>query len=254
MKLAGKVALITGGNSGLGRSTAILFGKEGAKVAIVARNAQTGNEVVDIIKKNGGEAIFIQADVAKAADCQNAVETTIKTWGKIDVLFNNAGVELVKCLHETTEEEWDMVMNTNLKSIFFTCKYTIPYMLANGGGSIINTGSQLSLVAAPNFAAYTASKGAILNLGRAMALDYAKKNIRVNTFCPGAFATPLLLRQFEEKSGPQGSLEQLAALHPMGRIGNPDEAAPAVLFLACQEDSSFVTGSALVVDGGYTAW
>lgn len=254
MKLKGKVAIITGGNSGLGRSTAILFAKEGAKVVIAARNKQTGEEVVETIKNNGGEALFVQTDVSKSADCLSVVQKTIDTYGKIDVLFNNAGVELVKPLHETTEEEYDFVMNTNLKSIFFMCKYTIPHMLKNGGGSIINTGSQLSLVAAPNFAIYTATKGAILNLGRAMALDYAKLGIRVNTFCPGAFATPLLLRQFEEESGPQGTLEQLAAMHPMGRIGNPDEAAPAVLFLACEESSSFVTGSALVVDGGYTAW
>jgi NAD(P)-dependent dehydrogenase (short-subunit alcohol dehydrogenase family) len=253
MRLAGKVALITGGNSGIGRASAILFAQEGAKVVIAARDTVSGEETASAITKGGGTAVFVRTDVSQRDDCKQAVDLTITRFGRIDVLFNNAGMALVKTLHETTEEEWDRILGTNLKSIFLMCKFAIPHMIAGGGGSIINTGSQLSMVAAPSFAAYCATKGAILNLSRAMALDYAKHNIRVNTLCPGAVATPLLLRQFEGKEGPQGTLDHLASLHPMGRIGQPEELAPAALFLACG-DASFVTGTALVVDGGYIAW
>jgi NAD(P)-dependent dehydrogenase (short-subunit alcohol dehydrogenase family) len=253
MRLAGKVALITGGNSGIGRASAILFAQEGAKVVIAARDTASGEETASVIKKGGGTAVFVRTDVSQRDDCKQAVDLAITRFGRLDVLFNNAGMALVKTLHETTEEEWDRILDTNLKSIFLMCKFAIPHMIAGGGGSIINTGSQLSMVAAPSFAAYCATKGAILNLSRAMALDYAKHNIRVNTLCPGAVATPLLLRQFEGKEGPQGTLDHLASLHPMGRIGRPEELAPAALFLACG-DASFVTGTALVVDGGYIAW
>ena len=253
MRLAGKVALITGGNSGIGKASAILFAQEGAKVVIAARDTVSGEETASAIKKGGGTAVFVRTDVSQRDDCKQAVDLTITRFGRIDVLFNNAGMALVKTLHETTEEEWDRIFDTNLKSIFRMCKFAIPHMIAGGGGSIINTGSQLSMVAAPSFAAYCATKGAILNLSRAMALDYAKHNIRVNTLCPGAVATPRRLRQFEGKEGPQGTLGHLASLHPMGRIGQPEELAPAVLFLACG-DASFVTGTALVVDGGYIAW
>jgi NAD(P)-dependent dehydrogenase (short-subunit alcohol dehydrogenase family) len=253
MRLAGKTALITGGNSGIGRASAILFAKEGAKVAVAARDVASGEDTVAAIKQTGGTAMFLPTDVSRSEDCRRAVERTLAEFGRIDVLFNNAGMALVKRLHETTEDEWDRILSTNLKSIYLMCRFAIPHMMAAGGGSIINTGSQLSMVAAPNFAAYCATKGAIVNLSRAMALDYAKHNIRVNTLCPGAVATPLLLRQFEGKEGPQGSLQHLADLHPMGRIGQPEELATAALFLACGE-ASFVTGTALVVDGGYIAW
>lgn len=253
MRLAGKTALITGGNSGIGKASAILFAKEGAKVMIAARDAASGEATVSEIKQAGGTGEFLRTDVAKSDDCRRAVDRTLERFGRIDVLFNNAGMALVKTLHETTEEEWDRIFATNLKSIYLMCKFTVPHMIAAGGGSIINTGSQLSMVAAPSFAAYCATKGAIVNLSRAMALDYAKYDIRVNTLCPGAVATPLLLNQFAGKEGPQGNLQHLADLHPLGRIGQPEELAPAALFLACGE-ASFVTGAALVVDGGYIAW
>ena len=253
MKLQGKVALITGGSSGIGKASALLFAEEGARVAIAARDKASGEEALNLLRKRGPGALFIPTDVAKLEDCRNAVETTLRAFGGIHILFNNAGMALVKPLHETTEAEWDTIMDTNLKSIFRMSKLVIPHMIEQGGGSIINTGSQLSFVAAPNFAAYLATKGAIVNLSRAMAVDYAKHKIRVNTLCPGAVATPLLLRQFQGTDGPQGTLDQLAALHPMGRIGQPEELAPAALYLA-SDDSSFVTGSALMVDGGYTTW
>lgn len=251
-QLQDKVAIVTGANSGIGEAIAMLFAEEGAKVVVCARKAESGHATVEKIKTRGHEAILAVGDVSIGEDINAMVDLTVKTWGKIDVVVNNAGMALVKNVLETSSEEWDRVMNTNVKSIFYMAKAVIPHMQRNGGGSIVNVASQLAMVAAPNFAVYTAGKGAILNFTRALALDHAKDNIRVNCLCPGAVATPLLLNQFTGHDGPQGGLQDLIDMHPIGRLGRPEEQASAALFLA-SDMSSFMTGAPLVVDGGYIA-
>ena len=251
--LKDKVAIITGANSGIGEATALLFAREGAKVVVCARRPDAGQATVDKIAAAGGEAILAVCDVARKADIYAAVDLAVNTWGRVDIAVNNAGMALVKNVLDTSDDEWDQVMNTNVKSIFHMAKAVIPHMQKNGGGSIINVASQLAMVAAPNFAVYTAGKGAILNFTRALALDHAKDNIRVNCLCPGAVATPLLLNQFAGQDGPQGGLQDLINMHPIGRLGRPEEQAQAALFLA-SDMSSFVTAAPLVVDGGYIAW
>lgn len=252
MRLLNKVAIITGGNSGIGRASAILFAKEGAKVVIAARNLEEGRAVVDLIKKSGGKAVFLRTDVSKEAEIKNLMDFTIKLFGRIDILCNNAGIDLAKPVTETTQEELDRVLDINLKGVFYGCKHAIPYMIKGGGGSIINTASSAGLVGSPNLAAYCASKGAVVILTKEMALDYAKKNIRVNCICPGAILTPMVKRFAEKSSDPEQILKNLEKLHPIGRIGRPEEVANAMLFLGSDE-SSFITGHALAVDGGLTA-
>jgi NAD(P)-dependent dehydrogenase (short-subunit alcohol dehydrogenase family) len=252
-RLHDKAALITGGGSGIGRASAILFAREGARVMVAGFQEETLRETVDTIATEGNAAAYVVGDVRSAIDAERIVAATIERWGRIDVLFNNAGIEFVGEIHETPEERWDQVLDTNLKGIYLVSKAAIPHLIRQGGGAIVNTASQLGLVAAPSFAAYSASKGGAVNLTRAMALDLAKYNIRVNALCPGAVETPLLLRQFAGRSGPQGTLEDLANLHALKRLAQPIEIAYPALFLASDE-SSFMTGSTLVVDGGYTAW
>lgn len=252
-QLQGKIVIVTGANSGIGEASAMLFAREGAKVVICARRPDAGQETVNKIKAEGNEAILAKCDVAKKEDIYAAVDLAVKTWGGVDVVMNNAGMALVKNVMDTSDDEWDQVMNTNVKSIFHMAKAAIPHMRKRGGGSIINVASQLAMVASPNFAVYTAGKGAILNFTRALALDHAKENIRVNCLCPGAVATPLLLNQFKGQDGPQGGLQDLINMHPLGRLGKPEELATAALFLA-SDASSFMTGAPLVIDGGYIAW
>lgn len=252
-QLKGKIAIITGANSGIGEASAMLFAREGAKVVVCARRPDAGQETVEKIKSEGNEAIMAKCDVSRKEDIYAAVDLAVTTWGGVDIVMNNAGMALVKNVIDTSDDEWDQVMNTNVKSIFHMVKAAIPHMRKRGGGSIINVASQLAMVASPNFAVYTAGKGAILNFTRALALDHAKENIRVNCLCPGAVATPLLLNQFKGQDGPQGGLQDLIDMHPLGRLGKPEELASAALFLA-GDASSFMTGAPLVVDGGYIAW
>jgi NAD(P)-dependent dehydrogenase (short-subunit alcohol dehydrogenase family) len=252
MKLLNKVAIITGGSSGIGRATSILFAREGAKVVIASRDPEEGREVVDVIKKAGGKAVFVRTDVSKEAEVKSLIDFTVKLFGRVDVLYNNAGIELAKTVAETSGEELDNILNVNLKGVFYGCKHAIPYMLKQGGGSIINTASIAGLVGTPNLAAYCASKGGIVLLTKSMALDYAKNSIRINCVCPGAVMTPMIKRFVEKAPDPEQAMKALDAEHPIGRIGRPEEIANAVLFLA-GEDSSFITGIALPVDGGFTA-
>jgi NAD(P)-dependent dehydrogenase (short-subunit alcohol dehydrogenase family) len=248
-ELAGKTALITGAGSGIGRATALLFAREGARVAVCDINAANGRDTVATIKEAGGQAILVQADVSKAADCQRAITEVIATWGRIDVLFNNAGITRRANALDTTEAEWDMVMNVNVKSIFLMCKYAIPSMQSQGGGSIINTGSGWGLVGGKDALSYCASKGAVVNMTKAMAIDHGPQNIRVNTVCPGDTDTPMLRSEAKELGLEEMALVEAGKSRPLQKVGTPLEIAQAVLFLA-SDRSSFVTGAALVVDGG----
>jgi NAD(P)-dependent dehydrogenase (short-subunit alcohol dehydrogenase family) len=243
-KLDGKVALITGAASGIGRATALLFAKEGAKVAIADWAPEGGRETAQMIEEAGGKAIFIEADVSQAADAERMVKTTVDTYGRIDILYNNAGIMgAFAATAKATEENWDLVLGTNLKGIFLGSKYAIPVMLNQGGGVIINTASTAGIASSPYMAAYGASKGGVIALTRAMAMEYSQKNIRVNCICPGMIRTPMT-----ESVGLTVEVDFL----PQRRAGQAEDIAHAALYLA-SDDSAYVTASSLVVDGGWTA-
>lgn len=251
MKLKGKVALITGGTEGIGFATARLFLQEGAKVVISGRSAEKGAKALTELSSLG-EAVFVRADVSSADDASSMVGSTVKRLGRIDIVFNNAGVFVERTVEQTTEEEWDRLIDTNLKGTFLVCKYAIPHMRAQGGGVIINNSSDAGLVGNRVSAAYCASKGGVTLLTKAMALDHAKDNIRVNCVNPGVVDTPMVAKEARLSGHPEEYMLQMDKDHPMGRVGRPEEVAKAVLFLA-SDDSSFVTGAALSVDGGITA-
>jgi NAD(P)-dependent dehydrogenase (short-subunit alcohol dehydrogenase family) len=248
-QLHGKVALVTGGNAGIGKETAHLFAREGAKVVVAARREAEGEQVVSDIRSAGGEAIFVRTDVTRAEDCANAVELAVQTFRKIDVAFNNAGVlAFGKTVAEVDEAEWDHVLDVNLKGVFLSMKYVIPAMLKAGGGSIINMSSVGGLVGSPlGIAAYHASKHGVLGLTKAAALEYAPQKIRVNAVCPGASTSEMTDTWFADSSLREAFIER----HPLGRLGEPGDSARATLFLA-SDASSFITGAALPVDGGYS--
>jgi NAD(P)-dependent dehydrogenase (short-subunit alcohol dehydrogenase family) len=250
LKLREKVALVTGGSSGIGRTTALLIAKEGAQVAVASRREEEGQSVVDEIRESGGEAIFVKTDVSRADDCANAVAQTVAAFGKLDIAFNNAGVEVFgKPVAETDESTWDYVVDTNLKGMFLSMKYEIPEMLKAGGGSIVNMSSTYGLVASAfGGCGYHASKAGIIGLTKAAALEYAKQKIRVNAICPAFVATAMVEKFLEET----GMTDQIKGFHPVGRLGTEGEMAQAVVFLASNA-SSFITGTALSVDGGMAA-
>lgn len=250
MKLQDKAALVTGGSSGIGRATALLFAKQGAKVAIASRREAEGLSVVEEIRKAGGEAIFVKTDVSKADECANAVAKSVSAFGKLDVAFNNAGVEVFgKPVAQTDESTWDSVVDTNLKGTFLSMKYEIPEMLKAGGGAIVNMSSTYGIVASAfGGCGYHASKAGIIGLTKAAALEYAKQNIRINAICPAFVATAMVEKFLEET----GMTDQIKGFHPIGRLGTEDEIAQAVVFLASSA-SSFMTGTALSVDGGMAA-
>jgi NAD(P)-dependent dehydrogenase (short-subunit alcohol dehydrogenase family) len=246
-RLAGKVAIITGAGAGIGRAAAILFAKEGAKVVVVDWIAHDGEETVSMVKEFGGGAIFVKANVAEAEDVKGMVKIAIDTYGKLDILYNNAGIvgAWVKT-EEYPEDSWEQVIAVNLKGVFLGMKYAIPAMLKCGGGSIISTASQAGDRGQPNIAAYSASKGGVLALSRATAIEYAARNIRVNSINPGIITTPMVMSVME--SNPKAK-EQFLSVVPQCRFGKPEEVAQAALFLA-SEESSHITGHTLVVDGG----
>jgi NAD(P)-dependent dehydrogenase (short-subunit alcohol dehydrogenase family) len=246
--LTGKVMLITGAASGIGRAAALLFASEGAAVAIADIN-RVGQDVADEIVRNGGQSIFEHADVTRAADCQRVVERTLRDFGAIDVLFNNAGIIRRASVVELSEEDWDRVMAVNVKSIFLMSRQVVPIMAKAGGGSIINTASGWGLAGGPRAAAYCASKGAVVLMTKAMAVDHGPQKIRVNCICPGDTDTSMLRNEAQQLGEPQDVFLTAAARRPLGRIGKPEEIARAALYLA-GDASSFVTGTALVVDGG----
>ncbi len=246
--LTGKRALITGSASGIGRATALLFAREGAAVAVADLDEAGGEGVVRQIERGGGRAIFVHCDVSQAVDCRRAVQQTVDELGGLDILFNNAGIIRRATVLDTTEEEWDRVMAVNVKSIFLMSKYAVPVM-AQGGGVIINTGSGWGLVGGANAVSYCASKGAVVNMTRAMALDHGPQNVRVNCVCPGDTDTGMLRNEARQLGAAEKEFLAEAAERPLKRIGQPVDIAQAVLYLA-SDAASFVTGAVLVVDGG----
>jgi NAD(P)-dependent dehydrogenase (short-subunit alcohol dehydrogenase family) len=247
--LIGKIALITGAASGIGRAAALLFAREGAAVAIADVNHQGGKAVADEIIQNGGHAFVEPTDVTQAADCQRVVERTIRKFGGIHILFNNAGIIRRASVPELSEEDWDRVIAVNVKSIFLMSRQVIPIMAKAGGGSIINTASGWGLAGGPRAAAYCASKGAVVLLTKAMAIDHGPQKIRVNCICPGDTDTGMLRSEAQQLGEQENRFLAESARRPLGRIGKPEEIAQAALYLA-SDASSFVTGTALVVDGG----
>ncbi|AMB59413.1 SDR family NAD(P)-dependent oxidoreductase [Microterricola viridarii] len=249
MRLANKNAIVTGGAGGIGRATALAFAAEGARVAVVDVRADAAEAVAAEIRANGGTAIAVAADVSSEADIQRIIATTIAEFGGVNVVFNNAGIIRRSTAVETTEEEWDRVFGVNVKSIFLMCKHVVPVMAAAGGGSIVNTGSGWGLKGGGQAISYCASKGAVVNMTRALAIDHGPQGIRVNSVNPGDVNTGMLLEEARQLDQDAQAFLAESADRPLGRMGQPSEIAAAVVWLASDE-SSYVTGSALVVDGG----
>ena len=249
LSLQGKVAIVTGAASGIGRGIAIRLAEMGAAVAVLDKNAKGGNETVATITRAGGAATFLECDVSSQADCRRAVNSAIEAHGRIDVLCNNAGVTVRKDIVALEEREWDLVLDITLKSVYLLSREVIPHMIRQGGGSIINTGSGWSLKGGPKAAAYCAAKAGVLNLTRAMAIDYGKENIRVNCVCPGDVDTPMLASECRQLGEAPEQFMKEAANRPLNRIGTVEDVANAVLFLA-SDMTKWITGAHLVVDGG----
>lgn len=248
MRLKDKVAIITGAGSGIGRGAALAFAREGAKVLVADWGEETGQETVELIKKQGGEAMFVKVDVSQAADAANMVKQCLAAYGQADILFNNAGIVKMGALHETAEADWDQVIDVNLKGVFLCSKAVIPQMLKQGKGKIVNTASIAGLVAFDQLGPYCASKGGIIALTREMAVEYAPKKINVNCIAPGVIKTAMTKDMLNDPATVKG----FTALTPYPRLGEPEDIAMAAVYLASDE-SDFVTGNILVVDGGWIA-
>jgi NAD(P)-dependent dehydrogenase (short-subunit alcohol dehydrogenase family) len=249
--LDGKAAIVTGAGSGIGRAIVTLFAEEGARVAVVDVSESDGKETVELLRKRGGDAIFIQGDISNSAIVKRIVETTVKKYERVDILCNNAGVESMGSILEITEENWDKVMSINLKGVFLCSKHSVPKMIEKGGGVIINIASVLGLIGSKDEAAYCASKGGIISLTRAMALDFAPHNIRVNCICPGSVLTPTFKRVMTSLGDYETAFQRNLDKIPLKRIAEPAEIAYAALYLA-SEKASYITGSVLVIDGGWS--
>lgn len=242
---SGKKVLVTGGASGIGQATVKLFLESGAEVAVFDRKYSS--------EAQEGLLWKIPVDLTSSEAVHKSFEKLAEKWDSLDILVNNAGIELVASLEETTEESWDLVFATNMKSVYLCSKLAMPWLKASQG-VIVNTASQLAVVGANSFTAYTAAKAAVVNFSRSLALETADAGVRVNALCPGAIDTPLLRRQFSDgKRGPQGTIEDLVKMHPIGRLGQAEEVAQCILFLS-SDAASFVTGSTLFADGGYTSF
>jgi NAD(P)-dependent dehydrogenase (short-subunit alcohol dehydrogenase family) len=249
MRLENRVALITGGTSGIGEATAVLFGREGARVTITGRDEERGRAVAERITNDGGKAIFVRSDVRRAEECRSAVDETIRAFNRLDILFNNAGVFYPHTILDCTEEEWDLQMDINLKGTFLMSKAVLPHMIERSRGVIINNSSGWGIAGGDSAVAYCASKGGVVLLTKAMAIDHGRQGIRVNCICPGDVDTPMLPEDARMRGLKWEDYLAGCANRPLGRIGTTDEIAKAALFLA-SDDSSFMTGAALVVDGG----
>jgi NAD(P)-dependent dehydrogenase (short-subunit alcohol dehydrogenase family) len=244
-----KVAIVTGGSSGIGRATAIALAKEGAKIVVAARRSKEGNETVQLVKETGSDGIFVNTDVANEASVKSLIEKTIDSYHRLDYAFNNAGIEQTMApLTEQKVEEFDQIMNVNVRGVWLSMKYEIPEMIKNGvgGGAIVNNSSVAGIVGFPQMAIYIASKHAVLGLTKSAALEYAKSGIRINAIAPGGVKTEMANRVAEDN--PQ-FLETLTSMHPIGRLANPEEIANAVVWLLSNR-ASFVLGHTLLVDGG----
>ncbi len=246
-KFAGKVALVTGGTSGIGKATAIALAGAGAKVVLTGRREKEGAQVVAEIKKLGGDAAFVRGDIAKDADVKSMVDFTVERFGRLDIAFNNAGVEWKGPVDQATEAEYRRIFDINVWGVLNSMRHEIPVMLKNGGGAIVNTSSVAGHVGLPQVSVYIASKHAVEGLTKSVALEFAKQNIRINAIAPGVIATEM----FDRFAGDE-LRDQITAITPVGRIGASEEIAAAVLYLA-SDDAKFTTGTSLVVDGGYVA-
>jgi len=255
-KLTGKIAIITGATSGIGKATALLFAEEGADLVITGRRAELGQRVEDEIRQRGVRGVFVQADHTRAGDCSRVVERTLSEFGRVDILFNNAGIVTSGTAETTSDEVWNATLAINVTAVWRMCKLVIPHMRRQGKGVIVNNGSDWSVVAGDDALPYVTSKGAVALMTKAMALDHARDNIRVNAVCPGdTIVERWMEKGYFESSDPvtiEKAMKESSAYIPMGRFGQPEEIAKAVLFLA-SDDSSFVTGHLLLVDGGNTA-
>ena len=251
MKLNGKVSLITGAASGIGRATALRFAKEGAIVVAVDIDEVAVRATQQAVGALGGQCLALTVDVSQEDRVQGAIAKTLETYSRLDILFNNAGLSILKPIAETSEADLDRLLGVNFKGLFFGCKHAIPAMAHQGSGVIINTASELALVGQPLYGAYCATKGAILSFTRTLALECAPKGIRANAICPGPVATPLLQAEFDLAADPESEAAKAAADMPAGRLGAPEEIASIVAFLASDE-ASFIHGAAITADGGRT--
>ncbi|MCB9884592.1 MAG: SDR family oxidoreductase [Planctomycetes bacterium] len=247
--LQDKIALVTGGTTGIGRATAIAFARAGAKVVVSGRREKEGAETMRLVKEAGGDGLFVKADVSVAADVERLVATTVSTYGRLDIAFNNAGVEsaVMAPTADQDDDDFDKVMNINVKGVYLSLKYEIPAMLKGGGGAIVNTSSVAGLIGMGGVGPYVASKHAVIGLTKSAALEYSKAGVRVNAVAPAAIETPMLERFTE--AVPK---DFLTSLHPIGRLGQPEEIADAVVWLSSPQ-ASFVSGQTIAVDGAFTA-
>ncbi|RIK54131.1 MAG: short-chain dehydrogenase [Chloroflexi bacterium] len=249
--LTGKTAIVTGGASGIGKATALLLAQEGAAVVIADINPEQGKLTEQEINAAGGRAVFAPCNVAKAEDCQRVVQTAVERFGSLNILFNNAGIIRRTNVTNISEEDWDFVMAVNVKSIYLMCKYAVPHM-SGRGGAIVNTGSGWGIKGGRNAISYCASKGAVVNMTRALAIDHGPQNIRVNCICPGDTDTPMLRNEARQLGQAEEQFLAEAKERPLNRYAQPIEIAQAVLYLV-SDAASYVTGAVLAVDGGGTA-
>lgn len=250
MKLKDKAAIVTGSSKGIGEGIARVFVREGARVAVTCRTEEAGKKITGDLLKIGGKAIFIKTDVTKSDDIQDMIRKVVQEFGRLDILVNNAGYHLSKNAEKTSEEEWEFIINTNLRSTFLCSKYAIPH-LRKTRGTIINISSMVGLVGQPDAAAYSATKGGQIAMTKNMAIDFAPDGIRVNVICPGWIQTPLVEDWFSQQKDPEAARKYIYSQHPLGRIGTIEECGHAAAFLA-SEEASFITGSVITIDGGIT--
>jgi NAD(P)-dependent dehydrogenase (short-subunit alcohol dehydrogenase family) len=251
VKFAGHVAVVTGAGSGIGRAIAQAFAQEQAKVVIVDWNREAGERAAREIQESGLNAAYRHVDVSKSREVESLMEGVAQEYGRLDVLVNNAAIQILAQLVETKEEDWDRLHGVNLKGVFLCCKYAIPRIIASGGGAIINIASVLGFVGDPDLAAYCAAKGGVIALTKAAALGYGPKGVRLNCICPGDVDTPLFREYIEKDSDPERLRSEIFSKYALRRVAKPEDIARAAVFLA-SGDSSFVTGSTMVVDGGLT--